>query len=235
MNNQMNAKAQISQDKETILALVTHDLKNPITAGMVATKLLKDKNLSPLNPYQKELVENIAGNYKYMKNLIENLLDRYKVINHEYSINKQMTNFPDLVTSAIEEYRFLFEERSQSVNFSSSVQNIHINIDALEIKRVMDNLITNASSYAPKQSEIKISIGEKEKQIFFSIENQGCRFQSSSDVFKKFCTENNNTKTISVGLGLYISKQIINAHNGSIYMDSEFDKYTRVTFWLPLK
>ena len=235
MNNQRDCNICTSQDKETILALVTHDLKNPITAGMMAIKLLEDKNLSPLNSYQKELIENIAGNYKYMKNLIENLLDRYKVINHEYKINKQTTNVLDLVASAIEEYRFLFEERKQSVKFSSLMQNSFIDIDALEIKRVVNNLIINASNYAPKRSEVKITIYEKDGKMFFSIENKGCNFRCSDDIFEKFYSKNKNTKTISAGLGLYISKQIINAHNGIIYMDSEFDKYTKITFSLPVK
>ena len=235
MKNRAESILEISQDKETLFAMITHDLKNPITAGMVAIKLLEDKKLSPLNPYQKEIVTNIAGNYKYMKNLIENLLDRYRVINNQYKINKQPANFLELITSAVEEYRFLFEEKNQSIIFSSSVRNVFVNLDILEIKRVINNLITNASNYAPRNSEIKIFLYKDKKSVFCSIENEGCNFQSSRNIFDKFCTGGKNMETISLGLGLYISKQIIEAHNGTIHMDSKFDNYTKITFSVPLK
>ena len=80
-------------DKETLLALAAHDLKSPVNAGIMAVKLLEDKKLSPLNSYQKDLLNNLMISLKYMKNLIENILDRYKLQNQAYSINKISVDF----------------------------------------------------------------------------------------------------------------------------------------------
>ena len=235
MAEQNTDDLQISQDKETILALVTHDLKNPVNAGMMAVKLLEDKNLSPLNPYQEELVTNLAGSYKYMKNLIENVLDRYKVINHAYKLNKTPVNFVSLINSAIEEYKFLFLDKEQKVRINSTVKNRYVNIDSLEIKRVVHNLITNAIKYAPQKSEIEISLYEQKNSIYCSIKNEGCTFDPRDNPFDKFYTQDTDSKTIATGLGLYIVKEVIMAHGGTIHLVCEPDKYTMITFSLPIK
>lgn len=222
-------------DKETLLALAAHDLKTPVNAGIMALKLLEDKRLSPLSSYQKDILNNLMISMKYMKNLIENILERYKLKNEVYTINKVSVDFIQFVTSVTEECKYIVSEKLQTVKIIAEMQNNLAEIDFLEIKRAINNLISNSSKYSPEMSEILIKIFDQKDKIGFSIENKSKGLANPHDVFEKFVTGNDNSKSLATGLGLYIVKEIIAAHGGEIFFESEINKFTRVTFILPRK
>lgn len=236
MNNSIKEKSK-TQDKESLLAMVSHDLKNPVSSGLLALKLLQDNTLSPLNPYQKEIVESLKGGLKYMKNLIENVLDRYKADNEVYEIQKIPVNFIMFLNSVIDDSKYILSEKNQTIKILNNIKNANVEIDVLEIKRAINNLLSNSSKYSPANSEITIKLFDKTNNIYMSIENQGCNFKlpNSQDIFEKFISISNDTKSLATGLGLFIVKQIINAHGGDIFVESEIGKFTRFTFVLPRK
>lgn len=236
MTNPLKDKTK-PPDKESLLAMVTHDLKNPVSSGILAVKLLQDKKLSPLNPYQKEIVDNVMVAFNYMQNLLDNLLDRYKVNNKVYSLNKSTVNFTNLVSSVIEESKYIFLDKHQSVKFVSNVKNNIISLDALEIKRAINNLMSNAAKYSPAYTRTVIQLFEKENSLGLSIENAGCNFDTRdpNKIFEKFVSLNDNSKSIASGLGLFIVKEIVEAHGGRIYVECEVGKFTRFIFTLPRK
>ena len=112
----------------------------------------------------------------YMQNLIENILDRYKVNNQVYSISKREIDFVYFVTSVIEEAKYIFSDKNQKVKIFSKIKTGLINLDILEIKRVINNLISNSSKYSPENSQIIIRLFEQGDCLGFSIENAGCNF-----------------------------------------------------------
>lgn len=235
MTSVLKKQKQCFSDKESMLAMVSHDLKNPVNAGILAIKLLENRKLSPLNDYQKELIENIYGSLEYMKDLIENLLERYKLTNDVYTINRSTVNFAEFVSTIIEQAKYIIQSKSQTVKLNIQLDNNTAEIDFLEIKRVINNLISNASTYSPENSQITINLFENKNNIVFSIENTGKGIKNPYEVFEKFYTNNNSLKSFATGLGLYIVKEIINAHNGQIFIESKIDNFTKVTFSLPRK
>ncbi len=226
-----------TQDKEALLAMVSHDLKNPVSSGILALKLLQDSKLSPLNPYQQEILGNMRTALGYMKNLIENVLDRYKLDNNVFNIYKVPIDFNLFVNSVISESKYILSDKNQTVNLITSIKNPIIEIDSLEIQRVINNLLSNSSKYSPENSQITIKLFEQENKIFMSIENAGCKFKlpNPNDIFNKFFSINDNSKSLASGLGLFIVKEIINAHGGDVFVESELDKFTKFTFFLPRK
>lgn len=222
---------KILPDSETMLAMLSHDLKTPINASIMAISLLNDKKLSPLNAYQKEILDNVLGSMKYSKTLIEDILDRYKFKNSIYKLNKTPVNFEDFINSVLNDTRYIFADKSQKITLISDIKNPVISIDTIEISRVIHNLFSNSSKYAPENSNIIIRIFDNRRNMFFSVENQGNCAINPFKMFEKKVTTNNNSKTISTGLGLYIVKRIINAHGGNVF--AEVNKTVRVTFNLP--
>lgn len=220
---------------ETMLAMVSHDLKNPVNAGILAVKLLNNNNFSPLNPYQREILDNIMISLKYMKSLIENILDRYKLDNNVYELHKIPVEFVSFVNTVIEQSKYIFGDKFQTIKLIVDAKNCVIDIDTLEMSRVINNLAANSSRYSKEGSEIIIRIFEDENNICFSIENNGIGIKNPAEVFNKFVTYNDSSKSIATGLGLYIVKEIISAHGGKVYIESEMEKFTRVTFTLPNK
>ena len=236
MNNTQKEKNK-TQDKESLLAMVSHDLKNPVSSGIMALKLLQNSKLSPLNPYQTEILESLMFGFKYMKDLIENVLDRYKLDNKVYHIKKVPIDFTIFLNTTIEEFRYLLSDKNQTVKIINNLKNTVVEIDILELTRAVNNLLSNATKYSPANTEILIKLSEKNTNVCMSIENQGCNFNLTNpdEIFDKFVSMSKESKSLASGLGLYIVKEIINAHGGEIFVECEPGNFTRFTFTLPRK
>lgn len=235
MHDILKQNIKSSEDSENLIAMVSHDLKNPVNASILAIKMLENPEFSPLNAYQKEILDNIYISMEYMKMLLDNILDRYRFNNGTYRMNQSIVDFKDFVTQAIDDAKYLLTEKFQTVKLIVELKNSTISLDTLEIKRAINNLISNSARYSPERTEIIIRIFERENFIGFSIENKSNGVVDVKNVLKKFVSYSKSTKTIATGLGLYIVKEIINAHNGEVYVENEADNFTRVTFLLPRK
>lgn len=236
MNNTKNEKIK-TEDKESLLAMVSHDLKNPVSSGIMALKLLQNSKLSPLNPYQSEILESLMFGMIYMKDLIENVLDRYKLNNEVYCLKKVPVDFTIFLNTIIDESKYIFSDKKQTVKVLSNLKNTSAEIDILELTRAINNLLTNSAKYSPAHSEILIKLFEKNNNICMSIENEGCSFKLANpdDIFDKFVSVSKENKSLASGLGLYIVKEIIKMHGGEIFVECESEKFTRFTFTLPRK
>ncbi|HIS36983.1 TPA: response regulator [Candidatus Scatousia excrementigallinarum] len=225
----------MNDTKESFLAMVTHDLKSPVNSEIAALELLL-KNFSTSNDIDKEdIISDILGATKYMKNLIENVLNKYRYDNQKYCITKELHPIKNLIEESIEETKYSILNKQQRIQFVNRAKTKMILIDYLELKRVIHNLLTNATEYAPKHSVIEIDVSENKKYIVFAIknENNGHIIKNPDDLFDKFVSQAKKNKKISSGLGLYISKKVIEAHDGSISIDVKDPKYVRFVFTLP--
>lgn len=225
----------LNDRKETFLAMVTHDLKTPVNAEICALELLLKNQSSELDGFQSEIINDILGAAKYMKNLVENVLHKYKFDNEKMTLNKKHTSLKMLIVECIEETKYLFEDKNQQLVFNCSVRNSESEIDCIEIKRVVHNLLINAIEYGRKSTKISIELFETKNEFVFSIKNigHGIELKNPNDIFEKFITIAEKNKKAGTGLGLYISKKIIEAHGGTISAESKVDDYTKISFTLP--
>lgn len=225
----------LNDRKETFLAMVTHDLKTPVNAEICALELLLDSKSSDVEGFHGEVIRDILGAAKYMKTLVDNILHKYKCDNGNMVLKKQMFSLKTLAIECIEETKYLFEDKNQQLIFNCNVKNSDIIIDCIEIKRVVHNLLINAIEYGRRNTQITIEIYETEEDLFFSIKNLGIgiSFENPNDIFEKHITYAAHDKKAGNGLGLYISKKIIDAHNGTINVESKTNEYTKMTFTLP--
>lgn len=225
----------LNDRKETFLAMVTHDLKTPVNAEICALELLLKNQNSELDGFQSEIINDILGAAKYMKNLVENVLHKYKFDNETLTLNKSHTSLKMLIVECIEETKYLFEDKDQQIIFNCSARNSDVEIDCIEIKRVIHNLLINSIEYGYKSSKIIIELFETNEEFIFSIKNSGhgIDLKNPNDVFEKFISIAAKDKKAGTGLGLYISKKIVEAHGGTISAESKVDDYTKITFTLP--
>lgn len=221
--------------KETFLAMVTHDLKTPVNAEICALELLLKNYNTELDGLQNEIIKDILGAAKYMKTLVDNILHKYKFDNETLNLNKQHNSLKMLIVECIEETKYLFEEKNQQLVFNCSVRNSDAVVDGIEIKRVIHNLLINSIEYGYKESKIIAELYETKNEYVVSIKNSchGIELKNTNDVFDKFVTMSEQNKKAGTGLGLYISKRIIEAHGGTICAESKIDDYTKMTFTLP--
>ena len=221
--------------KDSYLAMVTHDMKGPVQAEMSALKLMLalGKNL---DNDQKEILEDLLSSVKYLQNLVVNVLQKYKSDNGNLTIAKASNSFKNLIIECCDEIKYLASEKGIQVNvfYKSNIE--YILFDYEETKRVIHNLLTNALKYSFKNKPVFLNVEDGPDYLIVSVKNFGIgvELENQQDVFNKFTSYCEEEKSVNSGLGLYISKQIIEAQGGTIKFESIPNCYTTVTFTLPI-
>lgn len=234
-----NQKKQelVTSNKENFLATIAHDLKTPINAGITALNLLLNKNLGELEDNQHEIIEDILNSTKFMKDMVENILCKNKMDNNKIIISKQICPLKKLMEHCIELTKYILIPKEQTVQLQCNLKNTHISLDFLEMKRAIQNLIVNASEYSCVGGKILIKITQKNNYMKFTVQDfgKGIDLQNHEDVFLQYMSMAKKDKRIGSGLGLYITKRIIEAHGGEISLASKVGHGTKITVLLPIK
>lgn len=224
----------LEETRETFLAMVTHDLKTPINAEICALELLlKNK---PTQSFEHEIICDMLSASKYMKNLVENLLLKYKSENNEIILQREPHNLENIIRKCIEEIHYLTQDKGQNISFKNRTKESICYVDYIEIKRTINNLLTNANQYSIPKSTINIELTETDYDFIIEIINKSDKERSKNlkeDIFEKFVQYNKNTKTVNTGLGLYICKKIVELHGGEIHYEPLSANRNKFWFRLP--
>lgn len=216
---------------ETYFAMAVHDLKTPINAQILATEyLLKNAKLSE---DLSGLINDIQGSAKYLKLLVDNLLTKYQIDIQAQNICIKPNLVSEVVEDAFSCVKFLTEEKGVSLIVINKIKTDVQMFDYIEIKRLITNLLVNAIDFTKNKVILKIS--ETEKYIRFSAADYGTgiNLENKNDIFSRDLTLSKSQKRLGTGLGLFISKQIAEAHRGKICVKSKIDKGTVISFILP--
>ena len=229
-------KISLEKEQENFVATLTHDLKSPINAEITALNYLLKDNPTKDKPIQKEMLSELLNSAKYMKLITDRILAHYKQKNTDLILNKEICSLKEIVISCINELNYLTTEKNLQIRLFSEPDNYLINIDYIEIKRVINNLLSNAIEYSNKNSYIDITLAKDNDKYIFKIKDYGLGIdlEKYNCVFDEYMTLSKNHKKVGFGLGLNICKSIINAHNGDISISSQPQKGTEITFTLPI-
>jgi signal transduction histidine kinase len=128
------------------------------------------------------------------------------------------------------------KEKNVTIHINKRGNIFYTECDKMQIKRVITNILGNAISYAYNDTDIQINIKQKDDSIGVETKNKSSYInnETMSNLFKKYVSHAAKFNKVGVGLGLYLSKQIIDAHNGDIYAKSFEDNHNIFGFVLPL-
>ena len=232
----VTAHKEIEQQKETFVATLTHDLKTPVRAQMRALEMLVNEKFGKVNDSQKDIIEETLNSNKYMFGMVDNLLATYKYENKSVNIQKHYFNVNDLIKNCYDQLKYLANDKKQTINFDFEKETLDLYADSLEIKRVIINLLSNAVNYTGEYGQIIISSRLKNDTIIISfIDNgKGLSQEEISTLFNKYQSFAKKFRQVGTGLGLYLSKQIIESHNGTISVISEEGSGSVFTIKLPI-
>ncbi len=234
LKKQLHTKT-INTQKENFVAMLTHDLKSPINAEINALELLIQKKFGEISDCQHEIIGSVLNSVKYMKHITDQILSFYKCKNSYIKLNLENTIFEEIVHESISSMKFLIEEKKQKVHLKSTLHKKQINIDVIEIKRLICNLLSNAIEYTPEGSEIWIDLKQNKSSFIFSIKDSGYGIapENLANIFDEYMSLAKKQKRVGFGLGLNICKKIVEAHGGNINIESELGKGTTITFAIP--
>ena len=232
----IDAEKTAAEQRETYVATLTHDLKTPTIAQIKALDLLLNDHMGPLNNEQKELLTLTKDSCNFMYEMLSTLLSTYKYENGDYALNCEDCNIISLAEETINELEAMLKEKNVTVYMHTEGSQFNTECDRMQIKRVLTNILGNAISYAYSNTQIVINIRQEENGICFEAKNESAYInpETMNNLFKKYVSHAAKFNKIGVGLGLYLSKQIIDAHDGNIYAKSFEDNHNIFGFVLPL-
>ena len=221
IRNVTNQK-ELEKLREDFVATLTHDLKVPIVAESNMLDFLSNGTFGEINDKQRDVLGKMKTSNSELIELVQMLLETYKSNNTTIELYKEETSLNEFLEEVIEEMRPLAEKNDIQLNFTAP-QNTIVNIDRLQFKRVIKNLIQNALSYSESSNDIDIKTNIQGGNVYISVIDYG-KGISPKDiglVFNKYFSTSKKYRKIGTGLGLYLSKQIIEAHDGEITVTSE--------------
>jgi two-component system sensor histidine kinase VicK len=217
------------------ISIAAHELRTPIQPilGLSEILLCKKGNIKQ----NKELLNVIIRNAKRLSKLTENILDATKIESQSLKVNKQYFRLNDLITNALADHKKEEENNKQrkiKLAYSTNNDNIIVKADAERLTQVVWNLLSNAIKFTRK-GEISVNVERDDtaQQIIVSVSDtgQGIDPEIMPRLFTKFATKS----IVGTGLGLYISKRIIEAHGGKMWAENNSDGIgATFSFTLPL-
>jgi len=231
LNSLLEEKRNLELQKELFISTLTHDLKNPVQAQIMSLKLLKDGMFGKLSGEQTDILSTLLESSQYMQNMLYSILETYKYDNGLINLKKDIVDMDNLIKLCINEVFSAAKYRGIKINYNSQVKNSSLCVDSEQLRRVIGNLLNNAINYSYKDSEINILLSYKDGYLLFNISNFGHPLSDKNKIFEKYYTGNDKK---GIGLGLYFSKKVIEAHGGKIYAKSE-NEHTTFGFELPIQ
>ncbi|MEO8630252.1 MAG: two-component system sensor histidine kinase KdpD [Betaproteobacteria bacterium] len=219
--------------RNSLLAAVSHDLRTPLTALMgLADTLSMIK--PPLPPAQREIADAIRAASKRVSAMVNNLLDMARIEAGSVRINKQWQTLEEIIGAAIEANKQTLHAHVIRVDDMHRLPLIEY--DAMLLERVFSNLLENAVKYTPRGSTISIGAVVHDDAVEISVFDNGPGFAAGSEasIFDKFTRGATESATSGVGLGLAVSKAIVEAHGGRMWAERPDDGGARFVFTLPL-
>jgi signal transduction histidine kinase len=224
------------KQREKFVATLTHDLKTPIKAEFRIFELLLAERFGPITKDQESVIHEMLRSNRFMYQMVDNLLTAFKFDSGHMLLRLEMTDINELVSSTVNlDLMGLAQERDQTLalNLEENIPFIHA--DALEIKRVIYNLIQNAINYSPKGGQIKVSSWFQDHHVFISVKDRGAGIDETlqKTLFEPYASMAKRYRHVGTGLGLYISKKIVEAHQGELTVESQLGKGSEFIFSLP--
>jgi len=221
--------------KDEFIGVASHELKTPLTSLKGYLQLLRLYNKEELPPMVKQYLEKANASIGKLQFLVDDLLDVSKIKAGRLSYSMEKVNVRALVANCVENaihmnsvYHFEVENEKDFVIWGN----------AERLEQVLMNLINNAVKYSNGSKDVEVRTSEYENWVRVSVTDHGIGLSDEQKfkIFERFYrVEDKKNMTSGLGMGLYISSEIINTHNGKIGVDSEFGKGSTFYFDLPLE
>ena len=231
VRSMLRLKQTIDQ-RETFVSCLTHDLRTPLVAANRMLDLIEQEAFGCVSNEQQEAIRNIVSSNQNMLEMLNTLLET-----HQYELGQKILSFikidvRQLIQEIVTELKPLAIEKGINLELETSAEVYQVKGDRLELRRVITNLIGNAIKFTDTGS-VKVSITQNPSEVLVTVKDTGIGIspQDQKTIFDRY--HQGNHRRSGKGLGLYLCQQIINAHQGKITVQSQVDKGTTFTIYLP--
>jgi len=218
---------ELNKMKTELVSRVSHELKTPLNSVYGATQILLNLHRNEISDKILEFIEMIHKGGSRLKKLIENLLDISRIESNQLNLNIEKHNVSEIIKESVEDIRYFAKERKITLSLEL-LDIVFCEIDKLRIEQVITNLLSNAIKNTPPNGLVKVILSRNEDAIYISVQDSGVGLTlgEMDKLFNKFGKIERYGQRMDVdiegtGLGLFIIKEIIDLHKGSIWVASE--------------
>ena len=231
----ITTEKEIENLKEDFVATLTHDLKVPIVAAANMIDLFLAKKFGDISEKQTFALETMKASNNSLLELVQILLETYKLKEKGIQLVKEDVELNPLIENIVNEMTPIASDAKIGINFTKDKTNPVINVDPMQIKRVIKNLITNAIDHSNTKKPIDVEIGRLPGYITISVIDYGLGIskEETKMIFNKYYSAAKKLRKVGTGLGLYLSQQITVAHGGEIVVTSEENIKTEFCVKIP--
>jgi len=220
-----------------MLGFVTHELKSPLASVTMNLDTLKKGLVGGLNEKQAHVLRSIIRNVNYFEEMIKNYLDLSRIEKGELQVEKRTIDLrSDVVDPVVANLQDQFDAKKMVVAVDIP-PGATLNADPDLLKIVYDNLLSNAAKYGAEGGRVDVGFEESAEQLRLNVRNEGkgIRPDRLGQLFRKFSRlpEEAQAKQKGTGLGLFISREIVEKHGGAIRAESEPDRWADFIFEIP--
>jgi len=223
--------------KNDLLGMAAHDLRNPIAAINTIIYLILYGGDENLTEEQLELLKEIEYSGNFMLNLLNDLLDVAAIESGKLTLKRERGDYLEFLSQNIKVNRVLAGKKNIALDLKFDDNIPEVNFDKDKMSQVINNLISNAIKYSHPETKVTVEVKRKNGFLLTSIidEGQGIPYEELQYVFKEFhkTSVQATADEKSTGLGLAITKKIVEGHGGKIGVESEVSRGSRFYFTLP--
>lgn len=233
----LKAVKEANEFKTELLGIAAHDLKNPLNNIIGLTNLILQSG-EFTNPEIIDLVGQIQDVSTHMHGLILELLNTSVIESGRMEIRKQDFEFSEMVSAIVFQIKSQVDRKRQTLNFKYDFDaNYYVQGDSLKLREAAENLISNAVKYSPEDATINVIIHSDGEYVTLKVQDEGPGLTDGDKekLFGKFqrLSASPTGGESSTGLGLYIAKQIIELHEGEIWVESVYGEGSSFFIKLP--
>lgn len=206
----------------SFVSAVSHELRTPLTCIKTSVDMLDDAEARDVPEVRRELLQTIIHHTGRLEALVKDLLDATRLEAGQLVLSLQPTDLPLLIEKTINAFAPLVEKKDQVIELELSKTMGVVTVDRHRIEQVLTNLMSNAQKFTPRRGHIRVSLTEAEEYLELAVNDDGpgIPLEEQDRIFEKFYVVADGPGLAGVGLGLYITRQLVELHGGRIWVES---------------
>lgn len=231
----ITALHQLQEEHEAYVHTVSHDLRAPLTIILGQAQLLQRMLvITGLTGPERRSAEVIITSGRRMNAMIQDLVDSARLGAGQLQLEKQPVELKVFINDFLERGAGIFDVQRLTVEIEGDLP--PVSADPNRLERILTNLLTNALKYSSPEKEVIITVRKNNHEVLTSITDFGAGISPEDlpHIFDRFYRAKGVRKAEGLGLGLYITKGLVEAHGGCIWVESEIGKGSTFHFTLPL-
>ncbi len=235
----LSKEEELERMKLDFVSMASHELRTPLTSIIGYLSVFINENKDKIAKEELDLVDKSLVSSQQLLTLVQNLLNVNKIEREQMSVSAEPIDYLPILTKGVEDLKSQSNVKNIVLNLVTPSQPLpRVMADPIRIAEVVTNLVANAINYTNTGGKVEVSVSVSPNEVTTIISDNGVGIPKEAipHLFNKFFRVSNASQKMSkgTGLGLYITKSILDKLNGKIWVESEFGKGSKFSFTLPI-